>query len=166
MDLAHILLITVHATAAVLAFVFGLVVFIRLPVSPRAGAFVAYAICLWVAVVGLIVVVIVDGARLDLARRIAFPLLGVLGLYMLLRTEQARRTIRAQRPGWRQAFIGHVGFVLISLFDGFCIVLAIDLHMPIWVVVAAAVLGVAVGIVAIRMRSRGERDLEARRATT
>ena len=39
---------------------------------------------------------------------------------------------------------------MISLFDGFCIVSAIDLGMPVAVVVAVAILGVVVGVVVIR----------------
>lgn len=164
MDLAHTSLITVHATTAVLAFAFGLVVFLRIPLSSRATPFVAYATCVWIAVVGLTAVVILDWAHLALPRRIAFSALGVLALYLLWRTERARRTLRLREVGWRQAFIGHVGFVLISLFDGFCIVLAIDLRMPTWIVVAAALFGVAVGILAIRARGRQERVLEAKDA--
>ncbi|NNC10747.1 hypothetical protein HII28_02450 [Planctomonas sp. JC2975] len=162
MDFLHILLITVHAAAAVAAFTLGIVVFVRLPNSPRSAGFVAYATCVWTAVIALVVVVSVDWSELDVARRIAFPILGVLGLYMLWRTERARRTLRAQTSTWRRAFLGHVGFVLISFFDGFCIVLAIDLRLPIWVVVAVALLGVAVGILAIRVRIRQEEAVETK----
>ncbi len=164
MDLAHTLLITLHALAAVLAFALGVVVFLRIPRSSQAQTFIGYAICVWVAVTALTAVVILDWGHLALPRRIAFSALGVLALYLLWRTERARRTLRLREAGWRQAFIGHVGFVLISLFDGFCIVLAIDLRMPAWVVVAAALFGVAVGILAIRARGKQERLLEARDA--
>ena len=43
-------------------------------------------------------------------------------------------------------YVDHVGFTLISLFDGFVIVSAIDLKAPGWLVGALAVLGVVVGI--------------------
>jgi uncharacterized membrane protein len=69
--------------------------------------------------------------------------------------------LRDQRPGWRLSFVSHIGFVLISLFDGFCIVLAIDLLMPAWVVITVAVLGVAVGIIALRARAKTIRAVEA-----
>lgn len=162
----HVLLITVHAVAATAAFVLGLVVFLRIPLSNRSAPFVAYAASVWVGVAALVVVVIADWPGLDVGRRIAFSALGVLGLYLLWRTERARRTLRARSSGWRQQFIGHVGFVLISLFDGFCIVLAIDLGMPTWVVVAAAVFGVVVGVAAIRVRVRQQRAIEAKEAAT
>jgi hypothetical protein len=46
--------------------------------------------------------------------------------------------------------MGHVGFTLISLWDGFVIVLAIDLGAPGWLVAVLAVLGVVVGIRSLR----------------
>jgi membrane associated rhomboid family serine protease len=160
MNALHVVLITVHATAAVLAFTLGIVVFVRIPETARATPFRAYAVCVWVAVAALMTVVVLDWGHLDVARRIAFPILGVLGVYMVWRTERARRTLRIRGERWRPAFIGHVGFVLISFFDGFCIVLAIDLRMPPWVVAAAAVFGVVVGVIAIRARVRQERGPE------
>ena len=42
-------------------------------------------------------------------------------------------------------YVHDVGFTLITLFEGFVIVGAIDLGAPVWVVVALAVLGVAAG---------------------
>jgi len=47
------------------------------------------------------------------------------------------------------AYIGHVGFTLISLLVGFLIVGAIDLHVPGWLAGVVAVGGVAGGIVGI-----------------
>lgn len=51
-----------------------------------------------------------------------------------------------QPEGWRLKYIDHVGFNLISLFDGFVIVAAIDLGVPGRLVVAIALLGIAGGI--------------------
>lgn len=158
MDAVHVTLIVIHASSAVLAFATGLVVFVRLPASTRSPLFRLHAVSVWIAVAALIAVVILDWEHLNTARRIAFPILGVLGLYMLWRTEQARRVLASRPPGWRASFLGHVGFVLISFFDGFCIVLAIDLRAPIWVVVLAAVFGVVVGVIAIKARIKQERD--------
>ena len=39
----------------------------------------------------------------------------------------------------------HIGFTLIALWDGFVVVLAIDLGAPGWLVIVLAVLGVVVG---------------------
>jgi len=162
MDTAHILLIVVHATAAALSFITGLIIFLRLPAPGAKGWFNTYATCIWVAVIALTAVVIVDWPRLDIPRRIAYPILVALGIYLLWRTERARRALRIRTDGWVKAFLGHIGFVLISLFDGFCIVLAIDLHSPVWVVIAAAVFGVVVGVLAIRARTNRETELESK----
>jgi len=48
------------------------------------------------------------------------------------------------------AYIGHVGFTLISLFVGFLIVGAIDLDAPGWLVGLVAVGGVVGGIVGVK----------------
>jgi hypothetical protein len=68
---------------------------------------------------------------------------------MLVRAYQAYKVQEEQVQDWRASYIDHVGFTLISLFDGFVIVSAIDLGMPTWVVIVIAVLGVVVGIYAI-----------------
>ena len=49
------------------------------------------------------------------------------------------------RNGWRHKYIDDIGFTLISLFDGFVIVAAIDLNAPVWAIVLIAILGVVVG---------------------
>jgi hypothetical protein len=157
MTALHVALILIHASAATVAFVLGLLLCARVPDAARSARFAVYAICVWTAVLTLITVVLVDWGRLDPVRHIAFSVLGVLGVYLIWRTERARRQLRGRPQGWQLRFVGHVGFVLISLFDGFCIVLAIDLGMPGWVVASVAVLGVAVGVIALRARARGLR---------
>ena len=53
--------------------------------------------------------------------------------------------LRRRGDGWRLPYMEHVGFTLIALWDGFVIVLAIDLGAPGWLVLVLAVLGVVVG---------------------
>jgi hypothetical protein len=161
MDPLHVALITVHAGFAVACFVLGCTLMGALPRVGRSRRFAAYYVCAMVAVVALLTVVIVDFGHLDVTRRIAFTILSVLAVYLAVRTEQARRTLATRRDGWRPRFIGHVGFVLISLFDGFCIVSAIDLGMPPVVIVLVAVLGVALGVLWIRTTIARERRREA-----
>jgi hypothetical protein len=50
-----------------------------------------------------------------------------LGLYMLWRGARAWMRLCTQGSGWRPRYIDDVGFTLISLFDGFVIVGAMDL---------------------------------------
>jgi hypothetical protein len=57
------------------------------------------------------------------------------------------------------------GFTLISLFDGFVIVSAIDLGSPIWLVVAIGVLGILVGrlgVLRLKARTTGPATVLAR----
>jgi len=157
----HTSLIVLHASFAVAGFVFGCLVMATLPESPRSARFVSYYALIIAAMVCLIAVVALDWSTLAVAKRIAFGILSVLAVYLVVRAEQARRSLVHRRPGWRTAFLGHVGFVLISLFDGFCIVAAIDLRLPPWVIVVVAVLGVAVGIWVIRRLVRRELTREA-----
>lgn len=157
----HTGLIIAHATLAVVGFVFGCLLMATLPESSRSARFVTWYVCIVAAMLLLIAVVAVDWSTLVVAKRIAFGILSVLAVYLLVRTEQARRSLLNQRGGWRKAFLGHVGFVMISLFDGFCIVSAIDLRLPPWVIVTVAVLGVVVGIWVIRRLVRREVAREA-----
>jgi hypothetical protein len=154
--MVHWGLIVAHAALAVLAFGLGCSLLVTLPQGPRSGRFVGYAGCVWLAMLALIVVVAVDWTDLPTRKRIAFGILCVLAVYLVVRTEQARRTLTARAPRWRERLVGHVGFVLISLFDGFCIVLAIDLGLPGFVIVIAALFGVAAGVVAIRAVAKRE----------
>ena len=156
----HSVLILLHAGFAVASFVFGWLVLATVPRNASSRRFAWFFWCTVTAMLLLLLVVGVDWARLTVTKRIAFGVLCALAIYLLLRTEQARRALRAQSDGWRKRFIGHVGFVMISLFDGFCIVSAIDLGMPVAVVVTVAVLGVVVGVVVIRHLVR--RDAIAR----
>jgi hypothetical protein len=152
----HVILIVLHATFATLGFVLGCLLLARLPEAATSRRFVVYSLSIWVAMLLLFTVVIVDWSELDLIKRIAFTGLSGLGVYLLWRTERARAALRARRDGWRPRFIGHVGFVLISLFDGFCIVTAIDLHLPPVLIAVIAVLGVLAGIWAIRRATKRE----------
>ncbi len=157
----HDLLIGVHALAAITCFVAGATLVAALPASGRSARFRTYAVAAVVAVAALITVILVDWSGLPTAKRVTFGGLAVLALYLLWRTYGAARSLAAQGAGWKLTFIGHVGFVLISLFDGFAIVTALDLRMPPVVVALSAVLGVAAGVFAIRTASRREQRGDA-----
>jgi hypothetical protein len=51
-------------------------------------------------------------------------------LYMIWRAVQAVTVLTKQNQADQLKVIDHVGFVLISLFDGFAIVSALDLQAP------------------------------------
>lgn len=105
-----------------------------------------FLIFLALMLVPLLAVIAVDWPELETAERVIFPALGVLALYMAFRAFQAYQILSKGPTGWRKGFTDHVGFNLISLFDGFVIVTAINLGAPGWLVLVIAALGVAGGI--------------------
>lgn len=58
---------------------------------------------------------------------------------------RARTVLRVQPDDWWTIYVNHIGFTLISLFEGFIIVSGIDLGAPGWLTAVVAVLGVVVG---------------------
>jgi hypothetical protein len=145
---AHNLLIGAHALCGLTCFVAG-VAALRLS-APGSLVFRIYLTALVGLVVFLLAAVAYDWPRLDGTSRYVFTGLFALGLYMLWRGIRASARIAGQASGWRPKYIDDVGFTLISLFDGFVIVLAIDLGAPGWLVGVIAVAGVVLGIVGIR----------------
>jgi uncharacterized protein (DUF2267 family) len=145
----HILFIGLHALSGVIAFIAGWVTIVQLSKKPAATL-------LWLflsGLVGLVVfmfgAILVDWSQLGNMQRFIYLGLLLLGLYMLFRAYQAFTVQKKLLEGWKSSYVDHVGFTLISLFDGFVIVSAIDLGLPTWSVVVVSVLGVAVGIYAI-----------------
>jgi len=67
-------------------------------------------------------------------------------LYKIWRAVQAVTVLTKQNQADQLKVIDHVGFVLISLFDGFAIVSALDLQAPGWLVAVIAVGAVGIGI--------------------
>jgi hypothetical protein len=92
------------------------------------------------------------------SERLVYTGLAVLGAYMLVRAVRARGLLSRRGPGWLPRYLDDIGFTLISLFDGFVIVSAIDLGAPGWLVAVVAVAGVVVGI-------QGVNRAKARHAT-
>jgi hypothetical protein len=77
--------------------------------------------------------------------RIIFPGLFVLGIYMLYRARNANLLRKAHQNNWTQGYIEHIGFTLISLFEGFIIVSGLNSGFPGWLVALLAILGVLAG---------------------
>jgi hypothetical protein len=154
----HNVLIAGHALAAVICFVAGCTMVARLPAGPHSARFMTFAIAAVTAVAALIAVILTDWSGLPTAKRLTFTGLALLACYLLVRTYGAARTLAARPPHWPVGFLAHLGFVLISLFDGFAIVSAIDLRLPTVAVALSAVIGVAVGVLAIRTATRREQQ--------
>lgn len=135
----HDVLIAVHAAAGTLALAAGVAV-----VGWRRG-FDAYFWSLMVMAASLVGAVAAGWANEQPATNLVFSGLIVLAAFMVLRAVQARGMWRTapRRPSAR--FLDAVGCTLISLFDGFVIVAVLTRGGPVWLAVAAGVLGVVAG---------------------
>jgi hypothetical protein len=87
-------------------------------------------------------------------KQLIFGGLFILLVYMIWRAVQAVTVLQKQQQDSQLKVIDHVGFVLISLFDGLVIVTALDIQAPGWLIAVVAVGGVALGIFAITVRKR------------
>ena len=142
----HAILITLHATAAILCVAFGAATLqANATKSSRQSLFRYYLIALIAMIMFLAGAILAHVNRLDGTQRGIFLGLFVLSLYMLFRGLQARTVLFSQRDDQLGSYIHHIGFTLISLFEGFIIVAAIDLGAPGWLTAGVAVLGVIVG---------------------
>lgn len=147
-------MVVLHAVAGLGAFACGV-----LAIDPRRRPAYPWALP---ALVGLLVAmtVFVVGAMaahwssLDSSAQAVFVGLVVLAAYMVWRAVHALRRAEPPSPADAVASIDDVGFVLISLFDGFVIVAAIDLGFPPWVIIPLAVAAVAFGHRAVQQVKR------------
>jgi hypothetical protein len=149
----HNTLIVLHAAAGVVCFAAGVASLgLRTAASWRFAVYLGALLALLLFMVGAIAV---DWAGLDSTARLIYLGLVALGLYMLWRAARARGRLRHRHGDWRPRYLDDVGFTLISLFDGFVIVAAIDLGAPVWLVVVLAAIGVVGGILAMnRVKTR------------
>jgi hypothetical protein len=142
--MVHDVLIGLHAASGVACFAAGILALAQdRPGSWRYPTYLGGLVALVVFMVGAIAV---DWSGLDPGGRGVYLGLAALGLFMLWRGGHAGRRLHGRRTGWRPRYLDDIGFTLISLFDGFAIVAAIDLGAPVWLIVAIAVLGVLAGV--------------------
>lgn len=141
----HNVLIMLHAAAAAISFFAGFFLILSLRQASNQRLFSLY---LW-SLVGMVVLLI--GAMLVYwneysgTERIIFPILLGLGMFMLYRAQNASRLLKVQQKDWKLGYIEHIGFTLISLFEGFVIVTFLNAGVPGWFVALLAILGVFVG---------------------
>lgn len=144
--MGHTVLIAAHAAAGLGAFTAGCLAL------TRRSYFTVYFWSLVFLVVFLAVAV--DWAGLDTASRIVFAAFTGVGGYMVWRAVQARRLQQATSLQQRARRIDHIGFSLVALFDGFVIILALDLGAPSWLAIMIALAGVAAGHTTLRRLKR------------
>ena len=141
----HNILIMLHAAAAAISFFAGCFLILSIRQASTQRLFGLY----WWSLVGMIV--LLTGAlfvywnEYSDIERIIFPGLLGLGMFMLYRAQNASRLLKAQQNDWKLGYIEHIGFTLISLFEGFVIVTVLNAGGPGWLVALLAILGVLVG---------------------
>jgi hypothetical protein len=149
----HLLSIVFHALSAIGAFIIGVVLLFQSNTRRQLQLAIAFVVLLVLLEVFLVIAILSHVTSLSSMTQLIYGGLAILGLYMIWRAVQAVLVLRDQ-PGNQGKVIDHIGFNLISLFDGFVIVSAIDLHAPGWLVAVIAVGAVALGIFAINLRKK------------
>jgi len=141
----HNLFIILHAAAATISFFTGSFLILSKGSTQMQRGHSWY----WWTLVGMVVLlagaILVYWQEYTSIERIIFPGLFVLGIYMLYRAQNAGRLLEAQRNNWKHDYIEHIGFTLISLFEGFIIVSGLTSGFPGWLVAVLAILGVLLG---------------------
>ena len=142
----HGTLIALHAAAGLTALVAG-------GIALRRGRF--FDVYLWALVgttVFLAAAVGVAWAATGAGARLLFGAFTALAAVMVWRAVLARRVRPAGTP--TVAYVEHVGFTLVALFDAFVVVAVLDAGAPGWLVACAGVVVACAGHVAIRWARR------------
>jgi hypothetical protein len=150
----HTLAIVLHASSATGAFIVGSVLLFQSNTLRQLQLARAVLVLLILMEVFLVIAILSHVSSLPTITQIIFGGLTILGLYMIWRAVQAVTVLTNQHQEDQLKVIDHVGFVLISLFDGLVIVSALDLQAPGWLVAVVAVGAVALGIYGINVRKK------------
>ena len=156
----HDVLISAHAIAAGLCFLAGSVVLYSRAYRFNRGLFRFYLWSLGGMVVFLAMAMFTEWTVYSGTQRAVFTGLLGLAIYMFYRGFSARTMMKTRAAGGSETFVHHVGFTLISLFEGFVIVGALNAQAPVWLVGTIAVVGILVGrrmvTTAVELESRGD----------
>ncbi|RZU32434.1 hypothetical protein [Blastococcus saxobsidens] len=140
--------VTVHATAATVAFAAGIA-------SVARGRFLAvYRAAVLLMAAALVPAVLVDWSVTDPVARGVFGGLVLLAGAVVVRAELAVRGRPARPGGPSEAYLRHLGFTLVALADGFLVVAVIRGGAPPWLVVVTAVSVVVAGHAAVGVAVR------------
>ena len=150
----HTIAIVAHATSAIAAFIIGVVIIFQRNTLRQLQLARAFLVLLILMEVFLVIAILSHVTSLPTITQLIFGGLVILGVYMIWRAVQAVTVLTKQNQADQLKVIDHVGFVLISLFDGFAIVSALDLQAPGWLVAVIAVGAVGVGIYGINVRKK------------
>jgi hypothetical protein len=141
----HNTLILAHATTATLAFLAGGLLILSAKYFSSRWLFQVYLWSLIAMTFLLAGAIFVYWSEYSDVERVIFPGLLGLALFMLFRAWGAGLVSATQPKNWKLGFVEHVGFTLISLFEGFIIVSGLNAGVPGWLVGVIAVLGLFAG---------------------
>lgn len=144
----HLILIAAHAVAGLIALVTGLV-------ALRSGRlFDVYLGSLAGMTLFLVLAIGIRWDTIDSIARVLFTAFAGLAGIMVWRATRARRDrpSGASRPS--ASYLDHVGFTLVALFDGFCVIAVLDAGAPMWVVVGTGVVIAIAGHFGLRWAKR------------
>ncbi len=140
----HSLLIALHAGTGVIAMLTGGVALFR-----GGRLFHTYLGSLAATTLFLALAVAAEWSVLDAGSRVLFTAFTVLAVVMVVRGVLARRL-----PPRSPAYLEHVGFTLIALFDAFVVIAVLNAGAPVWLVVVSGVLIAVAGHFALRATKR------------
>jgi hypothetical protein len=144
-DSLHNVLIILHTITATISFFAGSLLIFSPKYATNETLFNLY---LWPLIgMGLLLAgaLFVNWENYSDTERVIFP--GLLGLafFMIFRGWGASLVLHTQQKKWKLGYIEHIGFTLISLFEGFVIVSGLNAGLPGWLVGVIAFLGLLGG---------------------
>jgi hypothetical protein len=141
----HNIFIVMHAASGVISFSAGSLLLMSQGRAGKPWVFRVYLAFLVGLVVFLAGAMLVYWVEYVVIERALFSGLLLLSLFMLYRAQKARTTGRPSQNIREHDDVEHIGFTLISLFEGFVIVATINAGGPGWLVGLIAILGIVLG---------------------
>jgi hypothetical protein len=141
----HNTFILLHAATATLAFLAGWLLVSSTKYFSSRWLFYVYLWSLIAMTLLLAGAITAYWSEYSETERVVFPGLLGLALFMLFRAWGADAVFAAQQKDWKLGYVEHIGFTLISLFEGFIIVGGLDLGFPGWLVAVVAIAGILAG---------------------
>ncbi len=141
----HSIMILLHATTATVAFLAGCALIFSPTYMLNRSLFHLYLWSLLAMVLLLAGALLVYWTEYSDVERIIFPGLLGLALFMLFRAWGAGLVLATQQGNWKLGYVEHIGFTLISLFEGFIIVSGLNSGFTGWLVAVIAILGLLAG---------------------
>jgi len=144
--------IIIHAAAAVTNFTVGLTILSPKRVKQHKELMYLFLASLAVVILCMIGAVVSRWNDDSILERVVFSCLIGLALYMMYRALHAQKLL--QHLGPDTTYIDDVGFILISLFNGFTVVALIDLKVPGWAVGVGVVVATLLGAKLLALQKR------------